>query len=53
MTNESKTPTLNAADIDANPTKYGFTWKYRDLNKGRDQKTLLRANVPHYEVLDE
>lgn len=53
MTNETKPTTMDAHDIATNPEKYGFTWKYRDLNKGRDQKTLLRANVPHFEVLDE
>jgi len=53
MTNETKPVTLDAAHIAANPEFYGFTWKHRDLNKGRDQKTLLRANVPHFEVLDE
>lgn len=43
---------MDAAAIAKNPEAYGFTWTYRDLNKGRDQKTLLRANVPHFEVPD-
>lgn len=45
-------PAMDAATIAKNPEAYGFTWTYRDLNKGRDQKTLLRANVPHFEVPD-
>lgn len=44
---------MDAAAIAKNPEAYGFRWTYRDLNKGRDQKTLLRANVPHFEVPDE
>ena len=43
---------MDAATIAKNPEAYGFQWTYRDLNKGRDQKTLLRSNVPHFEVPD-
>jgi hypothetical protein len=43
---------MDAATIAKNPEAYGFTWTHRDLNKGRDQKTLLRSNVPHFEVPD-
>src|SRR5574338_1168957 len=53
MTDNNKTAPMDAATIAANPERYGFRWVYRDLNKGRDQKTLLRSNVPHFEVPDE
>lgn len=51
-TNDAATLPMDAAAIAKNPEAYGFQWTYRDLNKGRDQKTLLRANVPHFEVPD-
>jgi hypothetical protein len=43
---------MDAATIAKTPEAYGFQWTYRDLNKGRDQKTLLRSDVPHFEVPD-
>lgn len=54
MTDNDNAATLpmDAAAIAKNPEAYGFQWTYRDLNKGRDQKTLLRANVPHFDVPD-
>lgn len=51
-TNNAAPLPMDAAAIAKNPEAYGFQWTYRDLNKGRDQKTLLRANVPHFEVPD-
>jgi hypothetical protein len=52
--NNNTTPAaLDAEDIAKNPEAYGFTWVYRPLNKGTDQKTRLRDDVPHIEVSAE
>ena len=42
----------DAAYIASHLDEFGLRWVYRDLNKGRDQKTLLRRDVPQLEMVE-